>query len=503
MRKGSLNLDFLLVSCLIFLVSIVALENFGGHISAFFDNQPVDSTFSKDRHRFTAESQKTVLSDTNIVIDGQNYIAPTEKAIIDKLKNNQMIETSGTYGDIKNHVTVLNAYIDQLEDIINKNTEDENDISNLLLAISQYKETINQYIEKDNVIVSSNDPLLKVINDLNVSLELSKDGESAVELANATIKALNKFDNNQKVKNIIGQYVNDIISLGESIDHSIDSRKRQEIAEISATISEENGDYTTDYAYSDSSSPSASAWASASSGPGSASSSASSSSSFGSASASASSSSSSSSSYSSASASASSSSSASASASASASSPTTVKTQILIQELKNIYNDTNLSEEQKEEIAKQVHVYRSGTYFDILPNSYNTEVLGHNLDSVKIDNINSLSTKPQDPTKNKKNPKLTSGSSVTNSSGNSSGVSSGSSSMNINKNSSGEASGSSYYYNSTTSNFSSGSNGISSSVTINASGASGSSANVHVSTDGGSSQESSGFAGGSKSNYNR
>ncbi len=47
----------------------------------------------------------------------------------------------------------------------------------------------------------------------------------------------------------------------------------------------------------------------------------------------------------------------------------------LYEELIRIYNDPTISAEFKTDLAKRIDVYRNGTYADIFPDSFNSEVL--------------------------------------------------------------------------------------------------------------------------------
>ncbi len=221
-QKGQSAQEALLLTISVALVLIAAVGLLGDSLSEIFINSDkVVSTFKDSRTSISIDNS-SLLTNTKITLGGESYSSPLETIVKNKLATGDLIETNGATGNIREYLEVFQGYISQLDDIIKKESfPSQNEVSTILL---EYSQAIEDYTAKDDTLVyTPNDPLLKTINDLDIALDLHKEGELAEEFRAVIDKMLAQYPDGT-MKNLIEIYSNDILRFGEKINYMVDSR---------------------------------------------------------------------------------------------------------------------------------------------------------------------------------------------------------------------------------------------------------------------------------------
>ncbi len=220
--KGQSIQEIVLLTISIILVSFSAIVLFGESIADIF-NHSGDRSLSFNKSRtIIKEDQTTILTNTTLTFNGKEYKSPLETVVRSRLSSSRLIETSGGQGNLREYLEVFQMYMQQFNDIIEEqNPSNKKSINSI---IKEYTNAVNEYIAKDNMLVQTgDDPLLEIINNLDITLDIHKDGELAKKLQTEMDKLLAGYPDGTN-KKLIETFSNDILNFGEHIDYDIDSR---------------------------------------------------------------------------------------------------------------------------------------------------------------------------------------------------------------------------------------------------------------------------------------
>ncbi len=218
----ALNETSILIIAVI-LVGLGAAIASSGKIADFFDNS---NKMAMDKSEIRTEFKKDInklpeLSDITIKVDDKEVQVPVEEIIRKKLREGKYIQTLGDSGNLDETIALLNEYTKQIEEIIEDSPQNYDFVKQALIS---YTDAIDEYVSKDAKIVQSgNDPLLKLLNELDIAIDLSQEGDQAM-LIDEAIKMIQMKYGHTKTGQLLIVYMNDMLKLGKSINYEVDSR---------------------------------------------------------------------------------------------------------------------------------------------------------------------------------------------------------------------------------------------------------------------------------------
>lgn len=223
-KNGQMYSENILVALMVLGVSIAGISLFGNNISEFFSKQdyPTDAS---ERVRVEAdEGNINFISEAKLIDGKKEYKTPIETIVRQNMLEKNYIQTTGPQGNVHETALIMKEYISQLKQIIAQDKSDNEEIKMFFAALNNYDAVINKYLRyNDKIINSGNDPVLKLLNELDMSIDLDADGYAAERLKTALVN-LAKTLPEGTLKNLIKLYTSDILNFGKSLEYHIDSR---------------------------------------------------------------------------------------------------------------------------------------------------------------------------------------------------------------------------------------------------------------------------------------
>ncbi len=220
-QNGTSLYENLIITCSLLVAGLLIVILAGDKIAQIFSNDPSKTISNKSRSNIK-KSTPSIITNTTIKIGGEEISSPLETVIKEQLLNGTYVQTSGgSGGNLIETVDVISEYIHQLEKLAGGSISSHSKMQECLNA---YEKSIQEYISKDKKFVSgNNDPLLKTINDLDLKIDLAQGGKLALNLLKATKETIRLMPDGY-AKKMIKLYVKAVLNLGGSIDYTIDSR---------------------------------------------------------------------------------------------------------------------------------------------------------------------------------------------------------------------------------------------------------------------------------------
>ncbi len=239
-KKGSSPAEVGLIISGVLLVGFFSYTLFGDSIANIFQDKGKLAMFESNSGRASIpKANPNLLTNTDLSLNNQSFKTPIETYIRSAAGGGKLVETNGSAGNMKDLAYIAKEYIAQIQ----KTAETTNiNTSGLDQALKVYNDTIDEYIQKDESIVKgANDPLLKVINDLDIAVDLKKEGDVAKGLYTELNKILDQLPESPE-KSLLKTYTKDLLKMGEQLTYTIDSREQilyEELAKIVEPLSEE------------------------------------------------------------------------------------------------------------------------------------------------------------------------------------------------------------------------------------------------------------------------
>ncbi len=212
----------MLILITVLCIFILSVGLFGSTLADIFNNGNVKLGFNNKRTAFE-EDKNAELSNTVLKYQDLEIKSPIEEHIRSLSSKSEFIETLGGKGNISEITKLISLHLDQVKGLAEKIPDNPN-YSDFIQSITDYKNSIDTYTSYDDQLVTSeDDPLTKLINDLDIAVDIQRNGASATNLESATAKLLESLQDGQ-FKNLLKTYTDDIMNLGSSIDYHIDSR---------------------------------------------------------------------------------------------------------------------------------------------------------------------------------------------------------------------------------------------------------------------------------------
>lgn len=207
----------------VFCVSFMSFGLFGDGLSALFSSTRLTSQFASDGRIMKPEVEEFRLTNKTFEMNGRKYRAPIEKVVIEGLRTGEFTEVTSARGNISELSKVMTEYTTQIEEFIQE-VPVEYDTTDFTKAFNEYKESIDRYMSENNTRVSGkDDPIVKVLFGIDMSLTLDADGEAATKLNDELISLTSQMPDND-TKRLLTAYTKDLQNLGKSIDFTLDSR---------------------------------------------------------------------------------------------------------------------------------------------------------------------------------------------------------------------------------------------------------------------------------------
>lgn len=220
--KGQQLAEISVVAISIFGIAILGLYFFGNNLANIFDKNNVASIYGGSRDS-KAIDPHVYLSNVNLTIGNMKFQSPVESAIRQQMTAGNLVETSGSNGNIRDTVGVIQSYINQYNQIVQTLPASPSKDA-LISALNGYNTDIKEYVSKDNSYVSgTDDPLAILVNELDIAIDINKNGGDAKTLSSAGSSLTNSLPDGE-LKNLINVLTNNTLNLGSSIDYKIDSR---------------------------------------------------------------------------------------------------------------------------------------------------------------------------------------------------------------------------------------------------------------------------------------
>ncbi len=223
-KKGSSPGEIGIITSGVLLVSFFAFTLFGDNIEKIFQNKNKLAMFNSNSGRASIPKvNPNLLTNTDLMINGQSFKSPVETYIRSTAGGGKLVETNGSAGNMRDIALITKKYIEQIQEMANNNNVNTSGLDN---ALKTYNNIVDEYIEKDDAIVSGRkDPLIKIINELDFAIDLSQEGDAAKTLSQELDNTLTQLPESSK-KLFLKTYVNDLLSLGKNITYFVDSRNK-------------------------------------------------------------------------------------------------------------------------------------------------------------------------------------------------------------------------------------------------------------------------------------
>lgn len=235
--KGQNLIEMSIISILVFLLCASVLflsgNNLASNVANLFEKNNLISLFGGNRTQNPDENTAIFLSKSYINLSAlAGKKAPVEEVIRDQLNSGE-VTTSGSAGKIKQVAEMIQKYVEQLRSLLAgmpasaQKTSLETALTNFENAASGYTDLDGQY---------ANDPAKKLASQLDFLVNIDQNGSLATSLNTALNSYLATLSDGPQ-KELMDIYVNDMLNLGVGLDYTIDSRMRQTLglAEESTT----------------------------------------------------------------------------------------------------------------------------------------------------------------------------------------------------------------------------------------------------------------------------
>lgn len=221
-----------IISSIVFGICAISVFTFGDQLANILGHNPVIAMFSQNRTESVAE-KNALLTNVKVNSSGSTFSAPLENVIRTRLANGT-IQTSGSSGNIDETVAVIQGYVSQLNSLVNTLPASDKKTA-VLAAIQKYNEAITKYKSMDQQAANTlNNNLVK---QLNITTDLEVSGTNAKTLDDTVTDLLNSTTLSEDQYKLLDVYRNGLLSLGGSLEYSIDSRylSSRDINNLSAT----------------------------------------------------------------------------------------------------------------------------------------------------------------------------------------------------------------------------------------------------------------------------
>ncbi len=231
-NKGQNLSEWVVIGAQLILICAVALYFFGDNLANIFENNYLVNLFKDKTRTSNTEKIYSYLSGITLTLFGKPFNSPVEAAILEDI-NNQVSSASGSEGHtVRETVNVIEKQIEQLIEILNfklVRTTEPKLRQKLLALIEKAKGLLNgcQFYEDQDGKVA-NEVNKRIVNDIDISVKLDKNGE----LAEAFDKALKEavfYLEDDSLRDVLQLYGEGILNLGESLKYKIDSRILREL----------------------------------------------------------------------------------------------------------------------------------------------------------------------------------------------------------------------------------------------------------------------------------
>ncbi|MEI7475738.1 MAG: hypothetical protein WCK67_13270 [bacterium] len=230
--KGQNLVEFSTVGLVLLAICLAGVFFFGDSLAAFFKDNNITKTFLAGRFNKKETIQDYISGVSAIVSSGGrtiNISSPVESVLSQKLRDGSFVQTSGSSGNLKETVEVLENYLAQLKTLLDSAPSGTN-TADLQNAIVQYEQAINTYKSKDKTLITSTyDPVVQMVKQLDIAVDLRANGDIANQLNKALDKTLSKLPDGN-YKNMLKLFTSSALALGGSLDYQFNSRLNSYIA---------------------------------------------------------------------------------------------------------------------------------------------------------------------------------------------------------------------------------------------------------------------------------
>ncbi len=222
-KKGSSPAEVGLVAAGVLLVGMFSFSLFGDNIANVFQDKGKLAMFESDSNRAAIPKvNPSLLTNTDLTINNQSLKTPIEAYIRNSSGGGKLIETNGSAGNMKDLALIAKKYLAQIQETTKATNTNTSGLDN---AIKIFNETVDDYLAKDETIVyGQDDPMLRIINELDLAIDLSREGDVAKNLAIESDKVLEQLPVGSD-RFLLEAYAKDILKMGKRIDYHVDSRQ--------------------------------------------------------------------------------------------------------------------------------------------------------------------------------------------------------------------------------------------------------------------------------------
>ncbi len=240
-KKGQIYSENILVALMVLGISIAAISLFGDKLASFFQDQKYP-TESSERASIKANPKDINFVSNTLLIDGNKELrTPIETIVRQNMLEKNYIQTAGPQGEIYETALIMKEYLDQLKQFVGKSDDEDDEVGMFLAALKRYERIVNRYLSyNDKILNGDNDPILKLLNELDMSISLDINGDVALELRHALMNLLSTLPDGP-LRYLIKLYTRDLLSFGKSLDYRIDSRTSHNV-EIKTAEKKSTGD---------------------------------------------------------------------------------------------------------------------------------------------------------------------------------------------------------------------------------------------------------------------
>ncbi len=229
-KKGTNLIEIGIITVGVFLVGYFSFTLFGGSVANIFQSKDsLDMLESNSSRVAIPTANSSLLTNTDLNLNNKALKTPIETYIRKTAGGGRLVETNGAAGNINDLAYIAKEYTAQIMDVAKTTNVNTSGLSN---ALKLFNSNIDEYIEKDQALVAdTDDPLLKIINELDFAVDLSKDGSVATLLSDELNKVLDQLPASSE-KILLETYTKDLLHMGEKLTYSIDSREQELLEEV-------------------------------------------------------------------------------------------------------------------------------------------------------------------------------------------------------------------------------------------------------------------------------
>lgn len=222
-KSGQQLSELAVIGAVVVGVAILSLSTFGNNIASIFDKNTGKNLFASTS-RTASTVAGTTITTTQITINGEKVYSPVDSVLLAKLSSNS-VQTSGSSGAIETG-RVMKEFSNQFTEIINNiitKYGSNSDVLALLDANTKYNEASTTLISTDGTTFEGLAQQMNATTDVTGSnAQLLLDKAEAVTTSGA-------LPLSETEKKAIELYANSLVSLGASLDYSVDSRFANDI----------------------------------------------------------------------------------------------------------------------------------------------------------------------------------------------------------------------------------------------------------------------------------